>query len=103
MKISLHLPQKKKVYKKQNFSASLDLCWNAVLFAFFTVVIASFVFGFYMYIRVNKEPFYSPHVSVELPEAEHAKLNRALSHFNELEAKSAEIKTAPAAMRDPSI
>ncbi len=101
-----------KLFKKTNkFSHSSwtklhpGLHWRIALYGFFTLVVASFAFGFYLFIKedkaINSLSFDDTKAAVDTVSRD--RIQKVLNLFSEREKKSAEIISNPPTFSDPSI
>jgi hypothetical protein len=95
--------KKKNNFRKKEFGFNANLYWEfAALFAALFIA-ASFVFGYLLFLRIDREFTLSPeNGSVRIPMLDRERLGNALHYFSEREKKSAEIINSPSPVVDPS-
>lgn len=93
----------KKKFKKGGSGIKPDLYWKYILMITFFLILCSFVFGFYLFLKTDKN-FDVLTTSVDNQEiVRKKKLNESLEYFSEREKKSKEILNSPSPIVDPSI
>lgn len=94
----------KKSFKKGGFHSNPNISWEFVFWAAFVLVLASFVFGFYLFVQINKE-FILPTTikDGQVPIVNKDRIEKVLNYFSEKEKKSAEILNSPSPIVDPSL
>lgn len=102
MKINLF--KKEKSFKKERFHFSPNALWELILcFAAITIV-AGFVFGFNLFLQVNKEFVPSTeNVQGQIRIVKQADIQNVLDYFSLREKKSTEIINSPSPLVDPSL
>ena len=102
MKITIF--KKKKSFKKGGFHTNPNIGWQIIIVLVFTVVLAFFAYGFYLFL-VTSEKFEMPLATNETREKiiEKERLKKTLEYFTEKATKSSEIINAPAQVVDPSL
>ncbi len=93
--------KKEKVFKKGGFHTNPDIGWEIVLYISFVLVLGSFVFGFFLFQRVDEE-FTPTANSTEARIIDREKMGKVLEYFAEREEKSSEIINSPSPFVDPS-
>ncbi|MEK7569467.1 MAG: hypothetical protein AAB500_01065 [Patescibacteria group bacterium] len=99
--MKLAFKKKEKVFRKGGFHTNPDIGWEVVLYFNFALIIGGFVFGYFLWGKVNEEYVLPPNISNER-KAEEAQIAKALEYFSERGKKSAEILKAPSPFVDPS-
>ena len=95
--------KREKKLKKGGFHTNPDISWEIVLYLAFALIVASFVFGFFLLKEIGKEPGASElsgRGQAKIIEKE--RIDRALDYFAEREKKSVEILNSPSPIVDPS-
>jgi hypothetical protein len=101
--MDLKFLKKQKKFKKASLIIKPDLYWRYLIYMTFFLILVSCVFGFYLFIKINKEPIL-PVVSTGgegLIKKE--RINKVLEYFKERENKSIEILNSPSPIIDPSL
>lgn len=102
MKIKLF--QRKKEFKKGGFHINPDVCWEVVVVVAFTLTIASFVFGFYIFKQTNEDLVSSGDVvSGQTMITKKERIDKVLEYFSGRAEKSAETLKSPSSVVDPSL
>jgi hypothetical protein len=96
--------KQKKSFKKKDYFLNINTYWNTFLIVFFIVMIASFAFGFYLFLDINKD-FVSiqPDTSAQVEKDRTSRIGKVLEYFSEKEKKSKEVLGSSALIVDPSI
>lgn len=95
--------KKQKNIKKERFEIRPSLYWNYILWVILILFISSFIFGFYLFMKINNE-LVPPVININEQETiKKEKLDRALEYFKEREEKSIEILNSPSPIIDPSL
>jgi cell shape-determining protein MreC len=95
--------KRKKKFRKGGLGIKPDLYWRYILYVTFVLIILSFAFGFYLFMRINKEPNLSV-ASVNRGDLiKKERIDKVLEYFKEREKKSAEILNSPSLIVDPSL
>lgn len=94
----------KKSFKKGGFHSNPNISWEFVLWGSLTLVLASFVFGFYLFAQTNKE-FILPATDAgrQIPTINKDRILKVLNYFSEREKKSVEILNSSTLVVDPSL
>jgi len=97
--------KKKKIYKKENFTINVGLFWNIILAVAFVLVVSSFVFGFFLFKKVDESSSDSTSNkkdnSIEMVTKE--RINRDLQYFVDREKRSTNILNSLSPVVDPSL
>ena len=94
----------KKSFKKGGFHTNPNISWEFILCMALIVVLASFIFGFYLFKQINEEfvvPITNTDGQIEMVKKE--RIEKVLDYFSEREKKSTEILNSPAPIVDPSL
>ena len=105
MKIELSkLFKKEKKFNKKEFIFNVYFYWKLAIFFAFFLVIVSFVFGYYLFVKINKEPDLSADLGGgQIPTIDKNRIDEVFRIFSEREKKSAEILNSSAPVVDPSL
>lgn len=93
----------KKVFKKGGIHINPNIYWGVCVCVGLVIVIASIIFGFYLFKATNKELIVATsneNTQVQIINKE--KIDKVLEYFAEREKKSSQILTSPATVVDPS-
>ncbi|MFH1608799.1 MAG: hypothetical protein ABH951_02145 [Patescibacteria group bacterium] len=103
MKINFLKLNKEKQFKKPNFDINVDFYWELLLIISLALVIFAFVFGSYLFMKINKE-FILPEIktSGQLEKVKKERINNVFDYFTEKESKSISIMEFPSPIVDPS-
>ncbi len=94
----------KKVFKKQDFTIYPSFYWKMLLAASFVLMLASFLFSFLIFLKINKETTVSPEeLDLQTQTVKHERIDSVLKYFKEREDKTNEILNSPAIVIDPSL
>jgi len=96
--------KKEKSFKKENMSLDLTLYWELAVSFVLAATIILLIFGYYLFLRINKEQVLPPGASsgqVETVKKEN--IQKALDYFSKREQKSNEILNSPFSVADPSL
>jgi len=103
MKINLLKIKKEKKFKKENFDISVNFYWKILLYVFLVLVIGAFIFGSYLFLKINKDVVLpETKVSRQIEKIKQTRIEKALNYFLEKEAKSTSILNSPSPIIDPS-
>ena len=95
--------KRKKKFKKGGSRIKPNLYWKYILYMTFFLILISFVFAFYLFIKTNKE-LSLPTIKTSKKETiKEEELDNALDYFKEREKKSTEILNSPSPIVDPSL
>ncbi len=100
----LKIFKNKKSFKKEGFHTNPNISWEFILCIAFALVLASFIFGFYLFKQTNQEstlPAMGGNGQVRAVSKD--RILKVLNYFSEREKKSAEILNSPAPIVDPSL
>ncbi len=101
MKIKFFKREKK--FKKGGFGVKPDLYWKYILFAIFSLILASCIFGLCLFIKINRELISPVTNTSERETIKKERLDKILEYFSEREKKSIEILNSPSPIIDPSL
>lgn len=90
--------------EKESFPKNPDFYWELMLFAAFIIIISSFIFGFYLFYKINRDPlFKNENAGGNNIGIEKERIDKALEYFSDREKKSVEIINSPSPLIDPSL
>ena len=96
--------KRKKSFKKGSSEINPGFYWKLILGATILIILASFVFSFYLFMRIDKDPILpagSAEEQVKIIKKE--EIEKVLEYFSEREKKSADILNSPSPVIDPSL
>jgi len=103
--MKIEILKMKKSFKKGGFHTNPNIGWEFILCIAFVIILASFIFGFYLFKKTNEE-FIIPITDTNGGQVEMVKKERiknVLEYFSEREKKSIEILNSPSPIVDPSL
>lgn len=101
MKIKIF--KKDNSFKKKDFQLNPNFYWKLVLFFVLLFTLASLVFGYYRFLRLNQEPILEiTGNSGQVPKINKDRILKVLNYFLERDKKSIQILNTPAPVVDPS-
>lgn len=96
--------KKEKNFKKKDFVIDALFYWKLVVWITFVIIIASFIFGYLLFTKINREPDLSNlNETEQIPTIDQDRMFRVLEIFQKREAKSIEILNSPVPVVDPSL
>ncbi|MFA5827551.1 MAG: hypothetical protein WC839_03605 [Candidatus Paceibacterota bacterium] len=95
--------KKKKKFKKESFRVKPDFYWRRILYVWVVLILASCVFGFYFFMKMNRELVLPVISTGEQNAIKKERFNSILEYFKEREKKSIEILNSPSPIVDPSL
>ena len=102
--MKIKIPKIKKSFRKGGFHTNPNISWEIVLGLALVLILASFIFGFYLFTQVSRESVLPTTDSdKQIPMVDESRLEKALDHFSERERKSAEILNSSVPVVDPSL
>jgi len=102
--IKLDFLKKKKIFTKHGTQPDPNIFWMFIFYAGFLLTILSFVFGFYVFLRINKTdvlPEVNP--NEQLKKISKDRLNKVLDIFVNREKNVEQILDTSTIVSDPSI
>lgn len=93
----------KKSFHKRNFEINSDFYWKIILSVVTIIMILSFVFGYYLFLRMSKEVEFSPETMTEANKINKERIDKVLRYFEDRFEKSQEIINSPVHIVDPSL
>ena len=94
----------KKKFKKGGLITNPDFFWDTILLLLLSLVIVSFVFGFFLFKKISDETFADyeiMHRKIDTVSKE--RMDKVLNYFNTRRSKSLDILNSPAPFVDPSL
>src|SRR5947209_15515672 len=102
--MKIKISKNKKSFKKEGYQINPNISWEFILSIAVLLIIASFIFGFYLFMQINQEPILADtNDSGQVPRISKDQILKVLGYFSEREKKSAEIVNSPAPIVDPSL
>lgn len=93
----------KKSFKKGGAHIRPSTSWKIVLGVAFVLVLVSFVFGFNLFLQINKEfVATSDNSNTQIKIVKKERITKTLDYFSAREQKSNEILNSPSPIVDPS-
>jgi hypothetical protein len=95
--------KKKYNFKKKKFDINPTFYWQIAVFSTALIMTASFVFGYYLFIKINQEPVLP--VANDAPQVgtvNKIRIEKVLNDFSERAQTSNEILSSPSPVVDPS-
>jgi hypothetical protein len=90
--------------KKKDFSFNANLYWKLVLSCTIVIIIFSFFFGHYLFVKINQEPTIPvANDGGQVPTVKEDDIAKVLNYFSDKEKKSTDILNSPAPVVDPSL
>lgn len=104
MKINIFNIKIKKKLKKENFQLKSNFYWKIVLCIMFLMILGSFIFGFFLSMKTNREAvLLNEDISRQTDMARKERIEKVLEYFSEREKKSADILNPSSSIVDPSL
>ncbi len=103
MELNLKFLKFKKKYKKRGARIRPHLYWRYVLIVSFIIVLASFIFGWYLFVDVDKSSSLPSVVIENFEKAEKERIENILKYFEEKQEKSTDILNSSSPIVDPLI
>ncbi len=102
--IKIDFLKKKKVFKKNNIQPDPNIYWMGVFYMSLALIFLAFIFGFYLFVKINREESPLPFDGDErLMKISKDRIERSLQVFREREDASNTIINSPAPVVDPSL
>ena len=102
MNIKIFKTQKK--FQKENLNEKPYFFWKLVLSAMSIIILASFGFGYYIFLQSNKEVVLTEaDLGGTLETVNTGRLDGVLEYFNAREKKSEQVINSPSPVIDPSL
>lgn len=104
MKFNLELGKKDNIIKKENYQPNADKYWKIILGMAFTLIIASFIFGYILFKKTTNE--FDANLNLIKDNSavlRKERIEKALDGFSEKKSKTMEVLSYPAGVVDPSL
>lgn len=102
--MKIQIPIFKKNFKNKKSEINPNIYWNYVLYLTVVLILGAFAFGFYVFIRIDKDfTTISDEQKEKTSTLKKERIDNILKYFEEREQKSIEILNSPAGIVDPSI
>ena len=102
--IKIDFLKKKKVFKKNNIQPNPNTYWMAVFYISLVLMALSFIFGLYLFLKINREEAPLPFDADErLTKIGKERIDKSLEVFQDREDISNLIINSPAPVVDPSL
>ena len=102
--MKLQFLKKKKKIKKENFKIDAGFYWNIILLLAFILIICAFVFGFFVFQKINKgEEIVTDISSENVNIVKKQRIDKVLEYFTDREKRSIDILNSPSPVVDPSL
>jgi len=96
--------KRKKSFKKGGLGTSPEFFWDILLFIALAIIILSFIFGFFLFRKINRDTILAvDSISEKSQTINKERIDKILQYFSDREKKSAEILSFPASVVDPSL
>lgn len=96
--------KKEKKFQKENLRLSINFYWKISVFVMLVATLASFVFGYYSFTKINKElVFHTDRTREQAEKSRKDKVNEVLEYFFLRQEKSDHIFSSPSSIVDPSL
>jgi uncharacterized protein (DUF2062 family) len=95
--------KKEKKLKKESSGLNLNSYWQTAVCSLFVVVILLSIFGYSLFMSINKEPAVIGGESGKVETVKKERISNVLEYFSLREQKSSEIFNSPAPIVDPSL
>ncbi|MFA5999625.1 MAG: hypothetical protein WC783_01435 [Candidatus Paceibacterota bacterium] len=102
MKIKFFTPKKK--FRKGGLTTNPDFFWDAILLLVLLLIIVSFIFGFFLFKKVNNDAFSDYEITQKkIDTVSQERMESILKYFDARRAKSLDILNSPSPFIDPSL
>ncbi len=96
--------KRKKIFRKNNTEPNPNIYWVFIFYGGLLLTILAFVFGFYLFMNINKEDNSSPIVNnKQLNKISPKRIDKILDLFHQREETSNTILSSPSPSVDPSL
>lgn len=90
-------------FKKKNYDIDADFYWKIVLYITFFLLLFGAFFGFYTYLKINKDTNSSKSTSsLQVGKVDKARIEKVLEYFSSRANTSENIMSSPSPIVDPS-
>jgi hypothetical protein len=94
----------KKNFNKKNYQIDPNAYWRIILLVVLIMVLASFVYGFYVLLETNRDSFVSSaNTNDQIEKNRKTRIDNILQYFSDREKKSEIILNSPSPIVDPSL
>ena len=101
--MQIQIFKKQKQIEKKNFKINVNFYWKLILLTFFILTISSFIFGFYLFKKINKDfVYFYDNLSDKIEVVKKERIEKGLEYFSNREKKSIDILNSPSPIIDPS-
>ncbi len=102
--MKLNFFKKKNNFKKKKFDIRPDFFWEIIFFCTALIMVGSFVFGYYLFMKINQEPTLSiSSNSGQVGTVNKDRIEKDLNYFSAKAQTSTEILNSSAPVVDPSL
>ncbi len=101
--IKIKIPKRKRNFRKKKSEINPNIYWNYLLYLTFFLIVASFAFGTYAFLWVNKGPGDSAAEPAYKNAVGKDRMDQVLDIFSKRNIRSMEITNSPAPVVDPSL
>ncbi|KKR67950.1 MAG: hypothetical protein UU10_C0033G0010 [Parcubacteria group bacterium GW2011_GWF1_40_6] len=96
--------KKEKNFKKKDFVLDALFYWKLAVGGAFVLIIASFIFGYLLFSKINTEPdLLNLNETEQIPIIDQDRMLRVFEIFQKREAETIEILNSPVPVVDPSL
>ncbi len=99
----LNFHKSRKVFKKHGQNVKPDFYWRLIVFTVLVAALLSFIFGYYLFLQINKEPDLPDQSGSIGQMIKKERFDKVLEYFSTREKKSFEILNSPVLIVDPSL
>jgi len=104
MKINIFKIKIKKKFGKENFKPSPNFYWKIILWVMFLMILASFAFGLYLFMKINKETAsLETNIGGQGDIIREERIDKVLEYFSEREKESIKVLNSVSPIIDPSL
>ena len=96
--------KRKKSFKKGGLGTNPEFFWDILLFLALAIIILSFIFGFILFRKINRDAISAvDSISEKSQTINKERIDKVLQYFSDREKKSIEILNSSAPVVDPSL
>jgi len=104
MKIKFFKKEKSFRKEKESLWLNINFYWKLSVLFMFLVIISSFIFSYYLFMKINKESVALPIASSgQIKTVKKERIDKVLEYFSKRQEKSTKILNSPAPVVDPSL
>ncbi|MES2315200.1 MAG: hypothetical protein V4486_00480 [Patescibacteria group bacterium] len=101
--MNLKFPKIKKTFRKGGLHTNPDVYWDIMQAAAFILVVSSFIFGFYLFRKIDREFItINDDSNSQIKLIGKERIDKILQYFADKEKNSNEILNSPSPIIDPS-